>query len=354
MNETTDQQSLLHAVSEYYGSTLESASDLKTSACCSVEAVPPHVRPILAKIQSEVHEKSYGCGSPIPLGLEGAHVLDLGCGTGRDCLVMAALVGEQGRVLGVDMTPEQLEVAERWLPFHEKSLGIRPGVLSFRQGEMEKLEALDLKESSFDLVISNCVLNLSPDKEKLFREIFRVLKPGGELYFSDVFADRRIPRELQEDPVLRGECLSGALYTEDFRRMLRDIGCRDYRTVSTTPVTLEDGAIHEKIGMVQFFSETIRAFHISDLEDGPEDYGQVAIYRTPMLGAAHHFKLDDRISFERDRPVRVSGNTAAILEQSRFAPYFEIIGDRSRHFGMFSSEEGHEELSLPHEHDSCC
>ncbi|MCB0328055.1 MAG: methyltransferase domain-containing protein [Bdellovibrionales bacterium] len=327
------------AVTEYYSETLKSYEDLKTNACCAATEPPAHLKPILAKIHTEVHMKFYGCGSPIPEALEGLRVLDLGCGTGRDCVVIAKLVGDTGQVVGVDMTDEQLEIANRWLPYHEEKLEIKPGVLSFVKGHMEDLAAIGLEDNSFDLVISNCVLNLSADKDKLFSEIFRVLKPGGELFFSDVFADRRIPSHLANDPVLLGECLGGAMYTEDFRRMMIANGCPDYRTVSTTPLAIEDGEIFNKIGMVQFTSDTVRVFKIASLEDRCEDFGQIATYKTPMLGHPHAFELDDHHYFELGKPMRVCGNSAAMLSETRYKKYFEVLGDKSTHFGLFASEE---------------
>ena len=89
----------------------------------------------------------------------------------------------------------------------------------FRLGYIERLDELDLPDNSFDIIVSNCVINLSPDKEAVLREAWRLLKPGGELYFSDVYADRRVPRSLRDDPELYGECLSGALYWNDFHNL---------------------------------------------------------------------------------------------------------------------------------------
>jgi len=106
----------------------------------------------------------------------------------------------------------------------------KPNV-EFRKGVIENLkESAGIEDNSIDVVISNCVINLSADKEAVFREVWRILKPGGELYFSDVFSDRRVPQHLKDDKVLWGECLSGALYIEDFRRMLARVGFNYYYT----------------------------------------------------------------------------------------------------------------------------
>src|SRR3989338_6752315 len=102
-------------VADYYGKILKTKQDLKTSTCCSLEKLPAYVQEPLKLIEDEIQTKFYGCGSPFPLVLEGMKVLDLGCGTGRDCFVLSYLVGEEGEVVGVDMTAEQLEVANRYL-----------------------------------------------------------------------------------------------------------------------------------------------------------------------------------------------------------------------------------------------
>ena len=325
-------------VREYYGETLQSSDDLKTS-CCTSGAIPDEFKKILAMIDDEVMARFYGCGSPIPEAVEGLRVLDLGCGTGRDCYLLSSLVGAEGHVIGVDMTDEQLDVARRAVDSMTQKYGYDSPNVEFRKGKIEDLASCDIEDNSIDLILSNCVLNLSPDKERVFSEIFRVLKPGGELYFSDVYCDRRIPEALQNDPVFHGECLGGALYFEDFRRLLNRNGCQDYRVIANAEIDLENDAIAQQAGCLQFYSMTVRAFKLDTVEDCEEDYGQMATYLGTAPGRPHHFTLDDEHAFETRRPVRVSGNTAAMLSQTRFQKYFEVAGDRSRHFGAFETED---------------
>lgn len=328
--------STLDAVREYYGKVLQSQRDLKTSACCTTDALPPHVRAVMSEIDDEVLDKFYGCGSPIPMALDGCTVLDLGCGTGRDVYVASKLVGPTGQVIGLDMTEEQLAVAVRHRASQAARFGFAESNVEFRHGYIEDLAAAGLGDDSVDVVISNCVLNLSPDKPAAFAEIFRVLKPGGELYFSDVFADRRVPEAVASDPVLYGECLGGALYIEDFRRLLRDLGCLDYRVVAQRTIEIADPAMQRRVGPITFYSMTIRAFKLPDaVEDICEDYGQVAYYHGTIPEAPQRFELDDHHVFEPGRPVLVCGNTAAMLSETRFAPHFRVVGDRSVHYGAF-------------------
>lgn len=341
-------KNILENVQEYYGKILKTNKDLKTSACCAGDSFPPYVKEILSQVPMEILEKSYGCGSPIPLAIEGKTVLDLGCGTGRDVFILSRLVGPKGQVIGVDMTREQLEVTRRHLTGPSIKL-----VVKILEGRIEDLEVLGIANDSIDIVVSNCVINLSPDKRKVFSEIFRVLKPGGELYFSDIFSGRRILQELSRDPILLGECLGGALYIEDFRRLLLEVGCLDYRVVSKAKIDIKDSKIKGKVGMIDFHSLTVRAFKLK-LEDRCEDYGQIAIYQGTIPESPNAFVLDDHHLFEKGRPVPVCGNTAAMLEETRYVQHFKIIGDRSTHYGLFDCGEGGGDSRIAPAGGACC
>ncbi len=327
-------QQTLEDVQDYYGKVLKTNEDLKTSACCPLEAPPPPVQNLLKNVHNIVQEKFYGCGSPLPVAAQGATVLDLGCGSGRDAFLLSQIVGEKGRVIGVDMTDEQLSVANQYVGWHMDRFGYKKPNVEFVKGYIEDLKTAKIEDNSVDIVISNCVINLSPDKEKVFSEIMRVLKPGGELYFSDVFAGRRIAEPLQKDKILLGECLGGAMYIEDFRRMLTNIGIPDYRITSSRLMTLDDPEVEAKAGMIDFYSMTVRAFKV-ELEDICENYGHVAYYKGSISECPHSFVLDDHHEFKTGMPVAVCGNTANMLAQTRFKDHFRIDGDFSTHYGPF-------------------
>jgi SAM-dependent methyltransferase len=206
--------------------------------------------------------------------------------------------------------------------------------IRFVNGYIEDLNSCGIEDNSVDIVISNCVINLSPGKRSVFREIFRVLKPGGELYFSDIFAGRRIPEALQQDPVMRGECLGGALYVEDFRRLLRETGILDYRVVASRPLAVDDPELAAKAGRIDFHSMTIRAFKV-ELEDICEDFGHVAYYQGSIPGHPKCFVLDNHHEFKTGLPQPVCGNTANMITQTRFSDHFRVEGDFSTHYGAF-------------------
>lgn len=325
--------SKLDIVKDYYGKQLEGSADLKTSACCDIADLPDWLKPLLERVHTDVRERYYGCGLVVPPLIEGARVLDLGCGSGRDAFLLAQLVGPEGSVVGVDMTDEQLAIAESHREGHARAFGYAN--VQFLKGYIERLDALPLDEASFDAIVSNCVVNLSTDKAAVLKGIRRLLKPGGEFYFSDVYADRRVPRDVREDPVLYGECLGGALYWNDFRRLAQRSGFADPRLVEDRPLAVTDPELAARTGNIRFYSATYRLFAIDALEDACEDFGQAVIYKGTIPHHPHRFTLDKHHTFETGRTFPVCGNSFRMLKDTRFAPHFDFIGDFSRHLGIF-------------------
>jgi len=330
-------------VTDYYGKVLSTSKDLKTNACCA-ESPPVVIRDALKTVPDEVKAKFYGCGAPLPSGVAGLRVLDLGSGSGRDAYVMSAFVGEKGSVIGIDMTDEQLEVSRKHADDYSKSLGYEKSNMEFKFGHIEYLDKAGIPDESVDVIISNCVVNLSPDKKRVIEEAYRVLAPGGEFYFSDVYCDRRLPVEVQKHPVLFGECLGGALYNEDFKRLARDAGFTDPRVLSHAPIDVKDKELIPLVGEAKFYSITYRLFKVPGLiETLCEDYGQYAVYKGTVPGAPHAYHLDDHHRFEKNKPMLVCGNSAAMVGEggiSWLSPHFEVVGDRSTHYGIFGNIPG--------------
>jgi len=343
-------------VQHYYGKVLKGSNDLQTSACCTAGAPPDHLRAALERVHPEVRDRYYGCGLVAPTGLQGLRVLDLGSGAGQDCYVLSQLVGEQGHVVGVDMTPEQLAVACEYIDHHTERFGYAKPNVEFREGYIEHLDALGLEPGSFDLIVSNCVINLVPDKTAVLAEAWRLLKPGGELYFSDVYADRRVPDPIASDPLLFGECLGGALYWNDFLRLAVDAGFTDPRLVEDRPLAVS-GEIAARLGNLRFFSATYRLFKLPELETACEDYGQAVRYLGSVPEQPELFVLDKHHHIEKGRMFPVCGNTFRMLRQSRFAPHFEFFGDWGTHYGLFRGCGGtlpFDDEPITSDSDGCC
>jgi arsenite methyltransferase len=173
-----------------------------------------------------------GCGNPVALASleEGEVVLDLGAGAGFDCFLAAKRVGSKGKVIGVDMTPEMIDKAR------ENARRSGYANVEFRLGEIENLPAAD---SSVDVVISNCVINLAPDKGKVFREACRVLKPGGRLMISDLVLLKDLPQAIKDSIEAYVGCLSGAALRDDYLEAITAAGLRDVRVVEQTSFPVE-------------------------------------------------------------------------------------------------------------------
>ncbi len=326
-------------VKEYYGKTLTSSEDLQTNACCTDSSLSPSLKVILSRIHGEVLSRYYGCGLITPEFLQDCTVLDLGCGAGRDVYAIAQMVGEQGRVIGVDMTAEQLAVAQEYKDYHREVFGFENANTEFKHGYIEKLDELGIADNSVDVIVSNCVINLSPDKEAVLKQAYRLLKPGGEMYFSDVYADRRIPDELAQDALLYGECLSGALYWQDFENLAKNCGFTDSRIVESRAITIDNPEITKAVGDIKFTSVTYRLFKAIDVEAQGQDYAQQLTYLGTIAEHQDEFIFDKDFVFKKDLATSVCGNTYQFIKQSRFACHFSFSEESGAHQGLFTKQD---------------
>jgi SAM-dependent methyltransferase len=226
------------AVKEHYGGRAR-----EVSASCCGDASSQRDRLYVVDEVAELPDTvtSYGCGNPTAIaGISaGEVVLDLGSGAGLDCFLAAKQVGAEGRVIGLDMTPDMLALANA----NRDKLGLTN--VEFRQGEME---AMPVDDGTVDVILSNCVINLSPDKDAVFRESFRVLKPGGRFHVSDVVLSRTLTEAERDDLAGWAGCTSGALVESDYLGRLVQAGFGDVRVDSRS-----------KIGSKPWYSATISA-----------------------------------------------------------------------------------------------
>ncbi|NXW93725.1 AS3MT methyltransferase, partial [Alopecoenas beccarii] len=333
---------------DYYGKELQKSEDLKTNACVtSSRPLLKAVRDALEHVHEEVVARYYGCGLVIPECLASCRILDLGSGSGRDCYLLSQLVGEQGHVTGIDMTEgqvchgagtsphpqsvppplfpssSQVEVAKKHIAYHMGKFGYQKPNVEFLQGYMEKLGDVGLADESYDIVISNCVVNLAPDKRAVLREAYRVLKPGGEMYFSDVYASQHLSEAVRKHRVLWGECLAGALYWRDLYSIAEEVGFSPPCLVTASPITIGNKELESVIGEdnCRFVSATFRLFKVPESSRaGP---GQV-IYNGGIVGHERELVFDANFTFKEGEVVDVDAEMAAILRSSRFAEKFLI------------------------------
>jgi len=236
-------------VREHYAERIKSNASCcgpqnSDSSCCSTDS-NLYPADLLATLPEGETAVSYGCGDPITLASlqPGQTVLDLGSGAGLDCFFAAKKVGETGKVIGVDMTPEMIERA--------RSSATRLDIsnVEFRQGY---LEDLPVESDTVDVIISNCVINLSPDKAKVFGEAFRVLKSGGKLAVSDIVTDGPLPEAIKKSLSAWAGCVAGAIEANEYVGMMKSVGFTD---ISIVPVFFDkatvDSAVNDMKDMIE-------------------------------------------------------------------------------------------------------
>jgi len=331
------------AVKHRYASA---ANAREASLCCPVD----YDRRYLEVIPQEVIERDYGCGDPSRHVQEGETVLDLGSGTGKICFIASQVVGPKGRVIGVDMTEDMLEVARRNAPIVAERIGYAN--VEFRRGRIQDL-ALDLDrldealhqqpikdanaflaadelaetlrvkhplvaDESIDVVVSNCVLNLvdSRLKPQLFNEIFRVLRKGGRAVISDIVADEPVPPHLQQDPTLWSGCISGAMTETDFLQAFADAGFHGIEVLKF------DSKPWQTVEGIEFRSMTVRAYKG---KQGPcFEHNQAVLYKGPFSAVQD----DDGHRYLRGVRHAVCDKTFQLLRSEPYAGCFEFIEPR--------------------------
>ena len=303
---------------DFYG---KAAIEPQKELCCPVKYDAAEI----GHIPQEVIDRFYGCGSPMSAAevRPGETVLDLGSGAGIDCFIAAKKVGPRGKVIGVDMTEPMLRAANTHKPAVAGKLGY--DAVEFRKGF---LEAIPAEDKSVDLVTSNCVINLSPDKSKVFSEIWRILKDRGRLVVADIVADRPVPLSLQAHQDLWGECISGALSEEEFIAGLERAGFYGLALLKKT--------FWKEVEGYEFHSITVRGFKHEAKADRAS-LGQRAVYRGPYKAV-----LDDEGRlFPRGEAVEVLADTAAKLKAAPYAGHFTVLeadGLVASPFGVIAKE----------------
>jgi MoaA/NifB/PqqE/SkfB family radical SAM enzyme/SAM-dependent methyltransferase len=289
-------------VRAFYGTAAE---EPKAELCCPTKFDPAEV----GHIPPAVVERFYGCGSPVSLAdvREGETFLDLGSGAGIDVFIAAKKVGPTGRAIGVDMTDPMLAVADENRPIVAESLGFDS--TEFRKGY---LEAIPADDRSVNVVTSNCVVNLSPDKEKVFAEIWRVLKDNGRVVIADIVSEAEVPPHLKTNPELWGECTVGALTAEGFVAGLERAGFYGIEILRKSYWKSIEGH--------PFYSMTVRGWKFEKTA-GCVFRGQRAIY----LGPAKAFLDEEGHTFPRGLEVEVCTDTAAKLAAPPYAGSFRVI-----------------------------
>uniref|UniRef100_V9L122 Arsenite methyltransferase n=1 Tax=Callorhinchus milii TaxID=7868 RepID=V9L122_CALMI len=309
-------------VQSYYGKRLKQSGDLQTNVTCP-KSLPLSklAREALELIHPEVSRRYFGCGLVIPSNLEGCRILDLGSGSGRDCYALSKLVGPSGHVTGVDMTDELIQVARSYISYHQEKFGFKDSNTEFVQGYIEKLGEAGIPYGAFDILISNCVICLCADKKAVFQEAYRVLKEGGEMYFSDMYASQPVAEELRHDPVLWGEGLGGSLYWKDLISMVKELGFSTPHLVTASHIVIYNPEHLKQTGDVQYASGTYRFFKLPTARN---DQKALVTYKGTITDFPEQLLFDAIHTFKKDEAVAVDGELATVLKSSRFASHFDV------------------------------
>ena len=260
-------------------------------------------------IPDAVLKISYGCGTPAVLDTvqTGETVLDIGSGGGIDCFEATRRVGPTGHVIGIDMTDTMLEIARQHAPIVSGNLGFPRPNTEFRKG---MADAMPVEDASIDLIISNCVINLAPDKRKVFREMYRVLKPGGRFTISDIVSDQVVPQYMVHDSAKWGDCLSGSLQVQDYIGGMVDVGFRAVHQIKSGAWQSIDG--------VHFLSVTLTGYKL------PDAVTQEAPLYATLCGPFSAVTDESGQQYRRGVPQPLDAKSAQLLRSAPLRSLFLI------------------------------
>lgn len=324
----------------------DGANVQEAALCCPVDYDPQYLK----VIPTEVIERDYGCGDPSQYLKAGETVLDLGSGTGKICFIASQVVGSEGKVIGVDMTDDMLDVARRNAPIVAEEIGYAN--VEFRKGRIQDLaldlEALDqelqarpidnansfleaeelaeelrvkktmIPNNSVDVVVSNCVLNLVSMNHRLqlFEEIFRVLKVGGRAVISDIVSDETVSADMMKDPDLWSGCISGAFREDEFLEAFESAGFYGVQILKL------DKEPWQTVQGIEFRSMTIEAF--KGKQGACLEHKQAVIYKGPFKKVLD----DDNHPMERGQRYAICDKTYQLYRKAPYAQFFEFIDPR--------------------------
>jgi SAM-dependent methyltransferase len=284
-------------------------------ALCSTSA---YTKEELVHIPEDVINNNQGCGSPISMIKDeirpGQVIVDLGSGAGLDIFIASGLVGAEGTAIGVDMTPEMIEIANRNRSKVAENFGFSAPNTRFVEAS---IESLPLEDNSVDWVVSNCVLNLSEDKQATLNEIYRVLKPGGRCVISDVFTTAPLPNFIKLNERMYNLCLGGALTMQDFVRIARQSGLRGVR--------LREQSRYSQIGCYQFLSLTIDCVKLDPSSGAHYNYAT-------LIGPCSRVVIETGQTFVRGKTSKIDRDVASLLDLPCYREFFHLQADAGRDF----------------------
>lgn len=294
-NQTSEE--LKETVRAKYNQISKQSRDYNASSCCGSGASSQEVYNIMTDDYSEVEgynkdaDLGLGCGLPTQFARisEGDTVIDLGSGAGNDCFVARHETGPKGKVLGIDFAESMIDKARK----NAEKLGFNN--VEFRYGDIENMPVSD---NLADVIVSNCVLNLVPDKQKVFSEIFRVLKPGGHFSISDIVLIGELPEALREDAEMYAGCVAGAIQKDTYLGYIEDLGFESITIQKEKAIVIPDDILHKYLSKQE----------IEDLKNGSTGIYSITVFAQKPGAEDHPYEKIERVEGKQSGPACTPGS----------------------------------------------
>ncbi|XP_046357518.2 arsenite methyltransferase-like [Haliotis rufescens] len=296
------------------------STSVKCNFICAINDwnLTPNIKNIVSQIHPETMKRYYGCGLNTPEGIEGKRVLDIGCGSGSLVFLLSKLVGPTGSVVGVDLSPNLIAECVNREDYHRNRWGYDKKNTEFFVGNAENMS--QLKDQSFDVIVSNGVFCLIPDKSKSFAEAFRLMKDGGELYLNDIYAETPAPAELRDDLKFWDWAVTGSQLPDELLSSAKDVGFTLPYLTSVGPIDVND-SFKTLLPGRRYLCAGNRMFRLGSGSDrGPAS----VTYKGNIKDHESEFKWDVNLTFKTGEAVTVDGELAAILANTRYRDSFDL------------------------------
>ncbi|ESO86181.1 hypothetical protein LOTGIDRAFT_129680 [Lottia gigantea] len=310
-----EEQNLFNSVKNFYDDVSE-----KLDFVCEINnpRLSQTVRDLIRQLHPDILKRNYGSAFIVPDKIEGCKILDFGCGAGVMVYVLSKLVGQKGSLVGIDISPNLITEANKVISYHQKRWGYSKPNTTFKVANVETFDEVKEYESTMDLVLSYGVICLCPNKEKVFTNIYRLLKDGGEFSLSDIYADRDRPEDIINNQPLGTAC---SMKWDEMIELATSVGFTKPYLVGAAPVEFQNKDLHKKTGFAEFVRAEWRMFKLpKNIKHRPAE----VMYNGNIKGSEESYRWDLNTLFKKGEPVLVDAELATILAYTRFKDSFSF------------------------------